>query len=226
MSSASPPPRCGTSGTIQSHLRLMFFAGIRTSDRVRGTGWLDCPNCREHAAQDVVDEMSFAAVLFYRFLPVRRRRVLACSKCRYRRPASREELDRLQTRGERIGHAWLVPFGLLPFVTVALIVVLVSANSGSALAQKLAFRTQSAQPIAPIQFQGPAAWNYNPEDTSDPPRYSVADPAGRTSFVFHRIAAGGSLMSLLEDNWKDEVGLTSTGFPSAPCKAGNATVAG
>ena len=204
----------------------MFFAGIRSSDRIRGMGWLDCPNCHEHAAQDVVDEMSFLALLFYRFTPVRRRRVLACSRCGYRRWATRDELKRLETRGQPIRRAWLVPFGLIPFVAIALIAVLVGASSGSALAQKLSFRTQSAQPIAPIQFDGPAAWNYNPDDTSDPPKYTVADPGGRTEIIFHRIATGGSLPALLGDNWKDEVGILSTGYPSAPCKTVNATVAG
>src|SRR5438105_10398023 len=171
----------------------MFFAGIRSSDRVRGTGWLDCPNCHEHASQDVVDEMSFLALLSYRFTPIRRRRMLVCRKCGYRRLATPEEMQRLETRGERVGRAWLVPFGVVPFVAVALIVLLIGSGSSSALAQKLAFRTQSAQPVAPIQFQGPAAWNYNPDDTSDPPKYTVVDPGQRTEFIFHRIATGGSL---------------------------------
>src|ERR1700737_682653 len=83
----------------------MFFAGIRHSDRVRGAGWLDCPNCHEHAAQDVVDEMSFVALLFYRFFPVRRRRVLVCRKCGYRRPATSDQMASLETSGKPIHRA-------------------------------------------------------------------------------------------------------------------------
>ena len=59
----------------------MFIAGIRKFDRVRGDGWLDCPNCHEHAAQDVVDEMRFAALSFYRFSPSARGRLRRCRRC-------------------------------------------------------------------------------------------------------------------------------------------------
>src|SRR5437870_8232873 len=88
--------------------------GITRSDRVRGSGWLDCPNCHEHAAQDVVDEMRFLSV-FYRFTPVWRSRYLACRRCGFRRRASAEEMSSLETSGRPIRRAWLVPVGLSPF---------------------------------------------------------------------------------------------------------------
>ncbi|GAC1570362.1 MAG: hypothetical protein NVS3B18_02440 [Candidatus Dormibacteria bacterium] len=82
-----------------------FVAGVRHLDRLRGTGWLDCPNCHEHAAQDVVDDMGFAALTFYRFSPVSRTRYLVCRRCNFRRKATAEELGRLDTAGQPIRRA-------------------------------------------------------------------------------------------------------------------------
>ena len=41
----------------------MFTLAVKRLDRTRGSGWLDCPYCHEHAAQDVVDRMTFLAGL-------------------------------------------------------------------------------------------------------------------------------------------------------------------
>jgi hypothetical protein len=195
----------------------MFFAGIRHSDRVRGAGWLDCPNCHEHAAQDVVDEMSFVALLFYRFFPVRRRRVLVCRKCGFRRPATRDQMAGLETSGKPIHRAWLAPIGMSPFIVAAVIAVIVSNASGNAAVVGLSFVQESTVPVAPITFDGPAGWNYNGDNEVDPPQFNVSDPGGRTKLVFRRIVAGGATSDILTAHWKDETGLSSAAYPPTPC---------
>lgn len=204
----------------------MFVAGIRRLDRVRGSGWLVCPRCGEHAVQDVVDEMRFLAVLFYRLAPVGRRRDLVCGRCGYRRPATAEELARLETRGRRIGRAWLVPIGLTPLLLIGLVAVVAGSTGGSAANQALSYRPQSAEPIAPLRFDGPSTWQYSADRQADPPVYVATDPAGRTSIAIRRVAAGGALRQLLAAHWADEVSINATGFPEAPCPAATTTIAG
>ena len=147
----------------------MFIAGLRHLDRTRGTGWLDCPNCHEHAAQDVVDDMSFLQVLFYRFSPVTRKRMLVCRRCRYRRPATAEELKHLETAGQPIHRALMAPMGVLGLAVVGGIVGLVAwigQSSANALANQHINLVKESGQAVPITFDGPSAWNYDP--STDP----------------------------------------------------------
>src|ERR1035437_9397287 len=89
----------------------LFIVGLKRLERARGSGWLDCPNCHEHALQDVVDTMRFASIAFYRLGPVERTRFLICRRCGYRREASAAELGSLETMGRPLRRAWLVPIG-------------------------------------------------------------------------------------------------------------------
>jgi hypothetical protein len=204
----------------------MFIAGIRHSDRVRGAGWLDCPNCHEHAAQDVVDEMSFVALVFYRFFPVRRRRVLVCRKCGFRRPATREQMASLETSGKPIHRAWLAPVGLSPFIAAGIITLLIANASGAPEVAGLSFVSESTVPVAPVTFDGPAGWNYNAAADLDPPQFNVGDPAGRTKLVFRRIFQPGTPQDILDAHWKDETGLSTSAYPPHPCAATEVKVAG
>ena len=153
----------------------MFIAGIRKFDRVRGDGWLDCPNCHEHAAQDVVDEMRFAALSFYRFTPIARSRVLRCRRCGYRRAATPEELSHLSTSGKRVARAWLAPVGLVPFLAVLIAVGAISLRSSSAASTGITYVTVSGAPVLPITLSIPAGYNHSviaPENELSPGLYT------------------------------------------------------
>jgi len=206
----------------------MFIAGLRHLDRTRGTGWLDCPNCHEHAAQDVVDDMSFLQVLFYRFSPVTRKRMLVCRRCRYRRPATAEELKHLETAGQPIHRALMAPMGVLGLAVVGGIVGLVAwigQSSANALANQHINLVKESGQAVPITFDGPSAWNYDP--STDPvPSMRVVDTGGRMYFVIKRVTDGNTLEQLLTNHFTDEVGLTTTGFPSSPPQQQQAVVGG
>jgi hypothetical protein len=206
----------------------MFIAGLHHLDRTRGVGWLDCPNCHEHAAQDVVDDMTFLQLLFFRFSPVARKRVLVCRRCGHRRQATAEELQHLETAGTVIHRAVMVPMGLLGLGVIAGIVGLIAwvgQSSANALAnEKIVLIDQTGQAV-PVNFKGPASWNYNPE-TDPVPTMKVSDAGGRMYFVIKRVTDGNTLEQLLEAHFDDEVGLTTTGFPSKPPKAEKASVGG
>jgi hypothetical protein len=206
----------------------MFIAGLRHLDRTRGTGWLDCPNCHEHAAQDVVDDMTFLQLLFYRFSPVRRKRMLVCRKCGYRRPATPEETRHLETAGAPVHRAVMAPVGLFGLGLVAAIIGLIAwvgQSSANALAEEhITLTTQSGQSL-PVNFSGPSAWNYDP--STDPvPAMKVSDSGGRMYFVIKRVTDGTTLEQLLAAHYSDEVGLTTTGFPETPPAPKPATVGG
>jgi hypothetical protein len=194
----------------------MFFAGLRHLDRTRGVGWLDCPNCHEHAAQDVIDDMTFAQLLFYRFSPVKRRRVLVCRRCGYRRPATAAETSHLQTAGAPVRRALMAPVGLLGIALVVGIVagiVWVGQQSANALAdQHIALTDQSGQQAVPVSFKGPSSWNYDPS-TDEPPHIKASDSGGRMYFIIKRVTDGSSLEQILAAHYSDEVGLNTTGFP-------------
>ena len=206
----------------------MFIAGLRHLDRTRGTGWLDCPNCHEHAAQDVVDDMTFLQLLFYRFSPVGRKRMLVCRKCGYRRPATPEETRHLETAGAPVHRAVMAPVGVIGLAVAAAIigtVAWVGQSSANALAnQSISLTGQSGQAV-PVNFQGPSAWNYDP--STDPvPSMKVSDSGGRMYFVIKRVTDGSTLEQLLTAHYSDEVGITTTGFPDKPPAADKAVVGG
>lgn len=206
----------------------MFIAGLRHHDRVRGTGWLDCPNCHEHAAQDVVDDMTFVQIWFYRFAPVVRKRMLVCRRCGFRRPITAEESRKLETSGQPIGRALMIPSGLLGLAVVAGLVglvVWVSQSSANALAdEKITLIQESGQSL-PVTFDGPSAWNYDPE-TDPVPSMRVSDSGGRMYFVIKRVTDGDTLEALLGSHFDDEVGIRTTGFPDKPPNPDQAAVGG
>lgn len=206
----------------------MFIAGLRHQDRIRGTGWLECPNCHEHAAQDVVDDMGFAQLFFYRFAPVVRKRMLICRRCGYRRQASQDELKQLQTAGEPIRRGAMVPTGLIGLAVVGAVVWLVAWVGGSsalALGEEKISLTQQTGQAVPINFDGPSAWNYDP--STDPvPAMKVSDSGGRMYFSIKRVTDGSTLEELLANHYKDEVGITTTGFPDTPPDPQRTTVGG
>jgi hypothetical protein len=207
----------------------MVIPGLRHIDRVRGSGWLDCPNCHEHAAQDVIDDMTFVEALGYRFTPVARRRDLLCRRCSYRRPANSEEMSHLETGGGRIGRAVMAPIGVVGLAVIAAIVgliYLVSKSESSALAnQHIDFVTQQAQ-VFPATFDGPSAWNYDPENDADPVYIKASDSGGRMYFVIRRIIDARSLEEILQNHFNDEVGITTTGFPDKPPQPESTKVGG
>ena len=65
-------------------LVVLLILGVRVFDRVRGSGWMDCPQCKEHAMQDVVDRLTFLRIGGYRLGIVTRRRDLLCRRCGFR----------------------------------------------------------------------------------------------------------------------------------------------
>src|ERR1700680_658852 len=91
-------------------------------ERERGSGGLDCPNCHEHALQDVVDAMRFLSVGFFRVTPTERTRYLICRRCGFRRGAAPAELAFLETMARPLRRAWFVPFGGLSLVLIAVII--------------------------------------------------------------------------------------------------------
>jgi hypothetical protein len=207
----------------------MLIAGLRHLDRVRGTGWLDCPNCHEHAAQDVIDDMTFVEALGYRFSPVGRKRLLLCRRCGHRRPATAEEMQHLETGGGRIHRAVMAPLGVLGVAFFGLIVALiylVSKSEANALAnQHIEFVKQNAQ-VFPATFEGPSSWNYDPEKDVEPFYIKVSDSGGRMYFVIKRVIDSRSLEDILKNHFDDEVGIRTQGFPEKPPDAKKTTVAG
>lgn len=206
----------------------MFIAGLHHLDRTRGTGWLDCPNCHEHAAQDVVDDMTFLQLFFYRFSPVARKRMLVCRKCGYRRPGTPEETRHLETAGAPVHRALMAPVGVIGLAVIAAIigaVAWVGQSSANALAdQSISMTAQSGQAV-PVNFSGPSSWNYDP--STDPvPSIKVSDSGGRMYFVIKRVTDGSTLEQLLTAHFADQVGITTTGFPDKPPAAQKATVGG
>jgi hypothetical protein len=206
----------------------MFIAGLHHQDRTRGTGWLDCPNCHEHAAQDVVDVVGFVQLFFYRFAPVTKKRMLICRRCGYRRKASADELKQLHTSGEPIRRGAMVPTGLIGLAIVGGIVWLVAWISGSAALalgqEKISLTPQSGQAV-PINFDGPSSWNYDPE-TDPVPSMKVSDSGGRMYFSIKRVTDGSTLEQLLDKHFADEAGITTTGFPDKPPAAQRTSIGG
>jgi hypothetical protein len=207
----------------------MFFAGLRHLDRTRGAGWLDCPKCHEHATQDVIDDMTFLQLLFYRFAPLGRHRVLVCRRCGYRRPATAEELKHLQTAGQPVRRAVMAPIGVLGIalvVAVVLGVVWVGQQSANALAdQHITLTDQSGQQAVPVSFKGPSSWNYDPS-TDEPPHIKASDSGGRMYFIIKRVTDGTTLEQILASHYSDEVGINTTGFPEKAPASQHTTVGG
>ena len=205
----------------------MFIAGVRKFDRVRGDGWLDCPNCHEHAAQDVVDEMRFASLVFYRFTPISRHRILRCRRCGFRRPATVEEMSTLKTAGRRVGRAWLAPVGLSPFIAVILAIGVIALRSGTTASAGRSFTTVTADPVAPVSMQIPSEYNHSaiPAESSD----SAGEyTAGTEQFTMRlrRYPTAMSPQDTLSAHFDDDAGLNQTGFPSKAPSGTSTKIAG
>ncbi|MFN2450987.1 MAG: hypothetical protein ABR541_01385, partial [Candidatus Dormibacteria bacterium] len=189
-----------------------FIAGVRHLDRLRGTGWLDCPSCHEHAAQDVVDDMGFAALTFYRFTPVSRVRFLVCRRCGFRRRATAEELGRLDTAGQPIRRAWLVPFGALALVILVGGILTIGGAGSDALAKaNLTFVKASADAVGPFEFVRPTSWTVDPATDPESP-YTITDPGSGARYVLRRVTDGTDLQDIINKHFADESGLNSTCF--------------
>jgi hypothetical protein len=202
----------------------VFVAGIRRIDRVRGGGWLDCPNCHEHASQDVVDEMRFLALLGYRFTPTGRKRLLVCRRCGYRRPAE-PEMPNLETGGRRVQRAWLVPIGLLPFILAAAATLFVVTRHPPSIEDVLSFTRDTAEPVAPMSLRRPLAWNASPQTDTPPPSYVVSDPTQRMIVTLRRITDSDSLSQLIATHYTDDSGINDTGVPATPPAATTVKIA-
>lgn len=200
---------------------------IRRYDRIRGTGWLDCPSCHEHAVQDVVDEMTFLCLTFYRFTPVLRRRVLVCRRCQHRRRAGRDEMACLNAAGGRVRRAWLVPIGLSPVVGALLVVLVVSSHRSSA-DSGLIYTKQDARPVANVTFQLPLTYNHSTDVDSCPNVYTATDPAGTLVVHLRRILDRSSPADLLAAHLQDDAALLQdNGFPdTVPSGVRDVTVGG
>ena len=195
-------------------------------DRVRGTGWLDCPNCHEHASQDVDDEMRFAALLTYRLTPITRRRVLVCRRCGYRRPATDDELRRLETGGQPIRRAWLVPIGLLPIAAVLLLTLVVSNHSTAAQTSET-FHTVTARPVSDVAFELPVEWNHETDVDSSPDvyTYTASDAGGRFQMRIRRFNISITMTDLIH-HYRDDTGINSGGLPTAVPATSSTKIAG
>jgi len=203
-----------------------FIAGVRHFDRLRGTGWLDCPRCHEHAAQDVVDDMGFVALAFYRFGPVARTRYLVCRRCTFRRRATADELERLNTAGQPIRRAWLVPFGAIAIAVLAGLVYVVGSGSNDTLAKaNLTFTKASADALGPFEFARPTTWTVDPATDPTSP-YTITDPGSGARYVLRRVTDSTDLQDIINKHFADESGLNSTCFPAQPPPATNTTVGG
>lgn len=208
---------------------VMLIAGIRHLDRVRGTGWLDCPSCHEHAAQDVIDDMTFVEAIGYRFTPIRRRRMLTCRRCGFRRPMTAEEMRTLETGGAPIRRAVMAPVGIIGLAVIGGIIGLVymisqSQNNALANANEIHYTVQNAQ-VFPATFDGPSAWNFDPEPDQDPPYLKMSDSGGRMYLVIERVIDGTSLQDVMNKHFSDQVGLNTTGFPDTPPPAQTTKIA-
>ena len=159
---------------------------VRRQDRVRGTGWLDCPNCHEHTSQDVVDQMTFACFTFYRLSPIYRKRFLVCRRCGYRRRATREELQRLETSGKAVRRAWLFPVGALPLVVIAGTVLYVGNHSTEAVSS-VTYGVVSLEPVTVGQLKIPVDYNRSKDASVDPPTFTASNLGGTLIIRLRRI---------------------------------------
>jgi hypothetical protein len=186
---------------------------VRRYDRVRGNGWLDCPNCHEHTSQDVVDEMTFACIAFYRLTPIFRRRRLVCRRCQYRRAATREEMQALETSGKRIRRAWLFPVGATPIFLMAALTLYVANHSTEAVSS-VTFGVVSLQPITVGDIRIPVDYNRTKDTEVDPPTFTATNLGGTLIIRLRRFPVNQTAAQIMAANLTaDESAFEDTGFP-------------
>jgi hypothetical protein len=204
----------------------LFLGGVRTIDRVRGGGWLDCGSCGEHTAEDVVDEMRFLSFLGYRLTPVGRRRVLVCRHCGVRRPVTGVQLAGLRTCGRSIRSAWMVPIGLVPLLVVGIAALFLATRHAPSIEDTLAFGNDTAQPVAPLTLRRPVSWNAAASTDATPPDYTISDPTQTMVIRLRRITDSTSLTELVAQHLTDDNGINDSGVPQSPPPASAVTLAG
>ena len=209
----------------------MFIVGLKRLERQRGSGWLDCPNCHEHALQDVVDAMRFASVGFYRVTPVERTRYLICRRCGYRREASQQELQALETMGRPLRRAWFVPFGGLALLLVGLLGYIGFASpAGSSSVAGITFVSTNVDKLVSATLDIPQNWDttfFTKPDDLPPPRVEVTTTStGTEKIVLARFTDSTTLADLLVKHFADQTSLQVQNFPSTPPKADCVKVGG
>jgi hypothetical protein len=202
----------------------LFIVGLKRMERERGSGWLDCPNCHEHALQDVTDAMRFASVGFFRLTPVERTRYLICRRCGFRREAKDSELNGLETMGRPLRRAWFVPFGALSIVLLAGLVYLGFASPvGSADVLGISFTSLNAGSLLPASLDIPNNWDatfFTKPDDQPPPRLEVTTTStGLEKIVLAKFTDSRTLAEIILNHFSDQTSLNTEGFPSAPPKA-------
>lgn len=207
-------------------MRVPFIAGIKRVDRLRGAGWLDCPQCHEHALQDVVDDMRFATILFYRLAPVQRTRSLICRRCGFRRRAEPEEIGRLDTAGSRIGRAVMAPVGLISIAVLGALLAVAAGGAAAGGGSQLSFIPASGQPVAPLSLERPGSWNFETNGDSTPPNLTIADGNSAGEVVISRLTDSATLSQVIDQHFADQSGLNATCFPTAPPPATATKLAG
>ena len=209
----------------------MFIVGLKRMERARGSGWLDCPNCHEHALQDVVDAIRFAALWFYRFGPVERTRYLICRRCGFRREATQAELGSLETMGRPLRRAWFAPFGLLALLVIGALAYLGFASpSGAGSIPGITFVNINAGQLLPAALDVPQNWNttfFTKADDQPPPRLEITTTStGLEKIVLAKFTDSVSLADLVVSHFTDQTSIQSTLFPSVPPKATCTSVGG
>jgi hypothetical protein len=202
----------------------LFIVGLKRLERERGSGWLDCPNCHEHALQDVVDVMRFAALGFFRFTPVQRTRYLICRRCGFRREASQAEIDSLETMGRPLRRTWFVPFGALSLVVIAALAYLgFAAPTSGANVLGITFTNLNASALLPATLDIPQNWDatfFTKPDDQPPPRLEVTTSStGLEKVVLAKFTDSATLADIIVNHFADQTSLETTGFPSTPPKA-------
>lgn len=202
----------------------MFIVGLKRLERERGSGWLDCPNCHEHALQDVIDAMRFASVGFFRLSPVERTRYLICRRCGFRREASDAELTALETMGRPLRRAWFVPFGALSLVLVLAVGYFAfGPSSASSSIGGITFAAINTGQLVGAQMDVPQDWNisyFTKADDQPPPRVEITTTStGTEKIVFAKFTDAASLADLVSAHYTDQSSIQASGFPSEPPKA-------
>jgi hypothetical protein len=129
-----------------------------------------------------------------------------------------------------VRRAVMAPVGVMGLAVIAGIIGLIylvsqSASNAAANANEIHYVPQNAQ-VFPATFQGPSAWNYDPQNDSQPFYIKASDSGGRMYFVIRRVLDSTSLQDMLNKHFQDETGLNTTGFPDNPPPPSNTKVAG
>ncbi len=197
-------------------LRALVGVLVKQRSRIRGSGWLICPNCHEHASQDVVDQMTFLSFFFYRLTPVARHRILHCRRCDFKRPSTSGEMAKLETSGTSIKRAWLFPVGLIGILAAAFFgYVFIVGSADSAVIGDLKFSPISGGVIAPaVQVEIPNTWNVAFAKSHTPPQMIVNETSG-TQMAIYVIRDPGhvTLQTMMEAHYKDIVNFNAQQVP-------------